>query len=172
MEIFWADPAKATIAIIAALGVLYGLGLFIFKVGGWHNSVNTDRENFKEFMEEVRKDLKELIKKVSVISGTLDAKSPVELNKTGQTISKELNVPSWARETAPDFVAQLKGKQPYQIQEFSFDCVKGSKSILTESIEIQAEIAAYEHGLVKSDILDVFAVELRNELLRLLAIPK
>lgn len=102
MGIFWADPAKATIAIIAALGVLYGLGLFIFKVGSWHNSVNTDRENFKEFMEEVRKDLKELIKKISVISGTLNTNSPIELNEKGQTVSKELDVPDWARKIAPD----------------------------------------------------------------------
>ena len=65
---------------------------------------------------------------------------------------------------APDLFSQVEGKQDYQIQKFSFDYVRKN---LEEKLQIKVEICAYERGLVKSDVLDVLAVELRDELLSL-----
>ena len=161
---FWADPAKATLAIVAA-------GAAFIKIGAWYGSVNTDRKNFKEFMDKVDRKIEELLEKVSRLSSeTVKRTSPIHLTELGKSISKELKASHWAKEVAPDLVAQVKGKQAYEIQKFSFDCLKKERSVLTESMDINVEIGAYEHGLGKTEILDVLAVELRDELLRLLAI--
>ena len=170
MDTFWADPAKATLAIVAVLGILGGIGVFIFKAGRWVSSVDKDREGFGNIVGEINLRLGEILEILSKISrATVTEKSPVQLNELGEVISKELDASGWAKRTAPGLVAQIEGKQPYEVQKFSFDCVKGDKAVLTESMEIKVEISAYDHGLIKGQILDVLAVELRDELLRLLA---
>lgn len=171
MDTFWADPAKATLAILATLGILGGIGVGIFKIGGWYGSVNSDRKNFKEFIDKVDRKIEELLEKVSKLpSETLKRTSPIHLTELGESISKELKASHWAKEVAPGLVVQVKGQKAYEIQKFSFDCLKRRRSVLTESMEITVEMCAYEHGLGKTEILDVLAIKLRDELLRLLAI--
>lgn len=142
----------ATVAAIA--GIFY-----------WAGSVRTDVNTIKESIKEIRGNIKEILDKISKISTeTLKTQSPPRLNELGLEVSRQLEASKWAKENAPDLFSEVAGKEDYEIQKFSFEYVRKR---LTEKWQIKVEICAYERGLVKSDVLDVLAVELRDELLRL-----
>ena len=140
----------------------------IAAIGGamyWAGCVNTDVSALKESVKDINKDVKDILNRLSKISTeTLETKSPPRLNELGKEVSKELKASEWAKKTAPDVFPQIEGKQDYEIQKFSFDYVREK---LKEELQIRIEICAYERGLIKGDVQDVLAVELRDELLRL-----
>lgn len=91
----------------AALVALITLGAIFSKFITWRANVNYDRSTFKEFMEEVKKNLKEIKVSISELSGkvselsgkvsvlvsqdTIDtSNSPTRLNKKGKSISEEI----------------------------------------------------------------------------------
>ncbi len=69
----------------------------------WKGAVDADRIMFKEFMKEVREDIREINKNILGIFSQLDppdfidGKSPLSLTEQGQKVSKELNAASWAK---------------------------------------------------------------------------
>ncbi len=158
METFWDDPATATLAIVA-------VGALVFKFAEWYGSVNADRKKFDKFIEKIENKLDQILDRISKLSHeTLETKSPPRLNALGLEVSKELGAPAWAKKIAPELVPQVRGKQDYEIQKLSFDRTRTS-TLVDEEMEIKVEICAYERGLVKGDVLDVLAIELRDELL-------
>ena len=58
----------------------------IFAFGQWKGKVDSDRASFKEFMEEVRSDLKEILRRLP--SRTLTDGSPPLLTDLGRSISE------------------------------------------------------------------------------------
>lgn len=166
MESFWANSATATIAIVAVLGIPGGVVFSVFRIGAWYNSVNTDREKFDKFIEKIENKLDQILDRITKLSHeTLETKSPPRLNDLGLEVSKELGASVWASKIASELISQVKGKKDYEIQKLSFDLARTS-TVVDEEMEIKVEICAYERGLVKGDVLDVLAIELRDELLR------
>ncbi len=146
-------------------GFVLLLASILVGVGIWLGSMQTNINTLKDSVTDINKDIKDILDRLSKItSETLKNASPPRLNELGKEVSKELKASKWAKETVPDIFSQIEGKPDYEIQKFSFDYVRKN---LKEDLQIKVEICAYERGLVKSDVLDVLAVELRDELLRL-----
>ena len=66
-------------SVIAGLAAIGG-GLF--KAGGWFSNVNSDRKSFKEFMDEIRGDIKEILLRLPPL--TVASSSPLRLTDFGE----------------------------------------------------------------------------------------
>ena len=71
---------------IASLSLLSVAAGAIFAFGQWKGRVDSDRVSFKEFMTEVRNDIKEILRRLP--SPTVDAHSPLRLADLGKPISE------------------------------------------------------------------------------------
>ena len=134
----------------------------VFACGNWYGRVNSDRKSFKDFMAEVRDDIKEILKRLPPVVTTKS--SPIRLTELGKSISNELEALTWAKQTATLLQNRVVGKHPYEIQNFCFDYV-AKESVLPEGMNEKIKSCAYENGITTEQVLEVLAVELRDELL-------
>ena len=154
MDSWWVIPS----IIVSALAV----GALIFRVGKRVGSVEPDRKDFREFIKEVRDDIKEILGRLppsSVARG-----SPLPLTDLGRRISETLSAREWAEETASAIADRAQDKQPYEIQEFCFDYIKKEFSPAAE-LEARIGMCAYENGIDRDEVLNVLAIELRDVLM-------
>ena len=107
------------VAFVSLLSVAAGA---IFAFGQWKGKVDSDRASFKEFMTEVRNDIKEILRRLP--SHTLAGSSPLRLTDLGKSISERLDAPALAQDLAPLLQERIKGKTPYEIQEMCFDYIR------------------------------------------------
>ena len=149
----WSGPVL-TIAVIAFIGA-------VLKIGEWKGNVDSDRTSFKEFMEEVRKDIKNILKRLPVTTG---ADSPLSLTDIGERVSKQLKAIAWADRVSKKLEERCAGKEAYQIHEFCFEYVYNEFAPDDEQ-EREIKMCAYENGIDRRAVLDVLAVELRDKLL-------
>ncbi|MCY4158099.1 MAG: hypothetical protein OXF48_00610 [Bacteroidetes bacterium] len=139
------------------------------KIGGWKGSVDTDRTNFKEFMSEIKNDIKDIRDSIFNISSQMttkvaDKQSPIRLTNLGKKISAKIDALTWAGRHAERVKENVKGKQPYDIQEFSFMYVQNHKNYSDEERILTRKIA-YEEGLTEFEVRQVLGIELRDKLL-------
>lgn len=95
------------------IGAIVSIIVLIFGIGVWVGAVNADRRSFKEFMTEVRDDLKKVLSRLPprVYAGD----SPIELTDLGRNISTRLNGKEWAEEHATNLREKIKGREPYEV---------------------------------------------------------
>ena len=135
----------------------------IFGVGVWVGSVNSDRKNFKEFMQEVRTKLDRLLQRLP--RQTLATGSPLQLTELGEEISEQLGALAIAKEAVQSVLDEARGKSAYQIQELSFVYFQ-QRYKPDPDLERRMQDCAFENGIQIGQIQEVFAVHLRDELLK------
>jgi hypothetical protein len=146
-------PATWIIAIIAVAGLF---GRLIY----WMGTVDTDRKNFRTFMEEVRADIKQILHR---LSPTTQTGSPVTLTALGRKIAEDIGAKDIAEGLFREFGQTLVGKLAYEVQEERVRYV-------LEDYEPPDEVkylildSAFEHGIDKEHVLRVIAVELRDRI--------
>lgn len=142
--------------MIAVTGIIFGIGV-------WKGKVDSDRTSFKEFMREVRDDIKELLSRtpVRVVQGG----SPLRLTELGEAISQDLDAPRWADGLVPELKEQVAGKLPYEIQEISLEHVRALRFSDEERRAVQQ--IAYDNAITEEQVRDVVAIVLRDKLLEL-----
>lgn len=145
--------------ILAAIAI----GFAVFRIGKWVGGVNTDRDSFKEFMVEVRDDIKKILGYVG--PSLAKNESPMVLNELGKKVSEAMGIKAWATETAPSLVEKVAGLKEHRIYEFCTEHVE--KMELTEEQRDLAKALAYEHGFVAKAVRTAYAIELRDALLAL-----
>ncbi len=161
----------ATLSDLNPLWFVVGLGL----VGAfstafiWVGKMNSDRESSRGFMEEIRKDLREIRDNVNKIfqrfsSPTTASASPKTLTPLGDTISAALQVSGIVAKLAEDLHSQSVGKSDYEIQIFAQGYIDRWEP--ESDLEKAIQQCAFDHGLQRMDVMDVFAVELRDALLK------
>ncbi|MCY4672312.1 MAG: hypothetical protein OXD43_00855 [Bacteroidetes bacterium] len=144
--------------------------------GIWKGSVDADRANFKEFMREIREDIKEINGKIDKINDALrdifsrlpakieTTQSPLGLSDLGKDVSKDLDAVSWANKTADMVQDKVKGKEAYQIQRFSFEYADRDDHY-TDEERNQIHRIAYDRGISEEQVRRVLGIELRDKLL-------
>ena len=144
------------LAGLAVVGALLG-------IGKWIGAVNTDRESFKEFMNEIRADIKKIFQRLppSPVTGN----SPLRLTDFGKEIADKFGAFEWARELAPELVDGVRGKEPFEVDEFSRKYVNDN---WTTRWRRKVMECSYEMGTGMNNVLTVMSVVLREELLRLM----
>ena len=140
-------------------------------VGIWVGKVNERTSAVSNVMIEIRNELRTIVQKVEQVLLRVDCGvargSPLQLTEVGKSMSETLGSTAWAEAKALDLFEQVRGMGPYDVQEFS-------KKFVTDEFKPDAEMesaikaCAYEHGLQRNDVLQVLAVELRDQLLALL----
>ena len=152
-DLLMASPGLVT-AIVAALAAFW-------YIANWHGKVNTDREMFKTFMQDVKDKIDQIFDRLPTPATT--SMSPVQLTDLGKQVSEDADAKAWVAEHVADVREQTEGMSPYDIQQFCFGYVSMEK--LDEVRQQKAKGAAFKRGLTISEVLRVIGVELRNELL-------
>lgn len=161
---FLQENALVVIAVIGGATIL-------FKFAMWMQQVNSDRDVFKDFIKEIREEIKNIHSKIDKIIGRIDnvtisSGSPLHLTELGEKICNEIQARQWAETAAAEFVERVIEKQPYEIQEFCFSYVKEEYEP-DPDLSSKIGMAAYENGIDKDGVLDVLAIELRDALIHL-----
>lgn len=151
----------AWLAPSISIGTVIALILAALRAGEWKGRVDTKIEGFETAITDLTKEVRRVLGLLP--SAVIEGASPLRLTELGQDISKELNASSWANRVADDIELQMRGKEPYEVQEFCFDYV----SALELDAEQQRRVnqSAYDHGLPEEQVRRVMALELRDSLL-------
>ena len=178
MPHFLQENALVIIAAVGAVTAAVGVITIIAKLAMWAQEVNSDRdvcrndrENFKDFMKEIREEIKkihELLAKMDarIDNATISSGSPLHLTELGEKISSEIQARQWAEKTAAAFAETARDQQPYEIQETCFEYVR-EKFEPDGDLDSKIGMAAYESGITRGEVLDVLAIELRDVLMAL-----
>ena len=146
--------------------------------GIWIGKVNSDRQNFKEFMAKVREDFKEVrndikevrndIKEIFARLGpNLTTKSsPTRLTEFGKTVAECVDAESITEQLAKKIQEDVKGKTNYQIQNYCEEYIRDEFEPSEETV-LRFEECAFENGLKIQQINIVLALELRDRLLEM-----
>ena len=153
MDAWLANP----LTYILALAVVGALA----KAFMWVGAVNSDRQHWRRTIDEIATDIKAILTRLPPVTTT--SGSPTALTDLGETISRKINARELARTLAVELVSEVKGKNPYEVEEFCFKYVKDFEP--TDEQRNLVQSVAYENGLDTEDVFDVLAVELRDELL-------
>ena len=154
--------------IVAGLGavtLLIGVVTFIFQAGGWYKNVNSDRNRFNEFMEEVRQDIKKILLRLP--SPVATKSSPIRLTDLGEAISDGVNAKGIVNEIADEIIEQARGKTKYQIQELCQDYFKNKYEPDHDTLSVM-EMCAFENGVKLEEVRTVLSIELRDRVFELL----
>ena len=161
------DDAGTTVVLQLTIPWWGWVGLIaaLIGVGVWIGRIETNMGSFKKFMDEIRVDIKTLLR---LSEPPVQSSSPVVLTEFGEKISATVNAKAWSAEHAPALVDDAKEKE----EEFEiFDmCVNyiSQQMLHNEKFQRTVRAGAYELGSTDQDVLRVYEVELRDEVLRLL----
>ena len=139
---------------LAIAGILVSAGIWIGKMESFKTSATT-------LLEEIRLDIKSLLQ---LPAKTFESKSPRMLTDLGKEISLELEVSDWAKEQSVQTLPEVKDKENFEIERFSFTYV-ANEALTSETFKRKIQRCAYERGLTDTEIQAVFAIELRDALL-------
>ena len=160
-----------------ALAALVGL---VFAIGRWVGEVNSDRKSFKEFMAEMRQDMRDIhrdIKHILTALGRLGpsvvgGSSPLRLTELGKRVSEAIEAPALVAELAQGLLSQAEGKRPHVIARLADDYVHDTFEPTAEQLD-GFDAVAYEEGISRFEVFQVIALELRDHLLALSsAVPR
>ena len=161
-----AENALSILAVLGFLGTLGGVGVFIYKWGEWKGSVDVDRGTFKSFMEEVRRDIKEILNRLPPTAVT--GQSPVQLTELGKTIVETLNADQWIEPYAEQRLPHTSDMSLYQIQKDAFDFADNELLNLIKSDDPERfkaiENCASRHGVHVDEVMKALGVRLRNKI--------
>ena len=163
------------VSVISSFAVaLVAIFIFTFnKISGgseWRGKVDSDRDAFKKFIEEMRTDIREIradIKRIFQIlpPATATTQSPLRLTDLGKEISEFIEARAWASELAKQLTNEAEGKDAYEIQELARNRCNRNMD-MSELRAALCRRAAFQHGLKLDQVFGVLGIELRNILLR------
>ena len=151
-------------AVAIGLAALAALAKFF----EWRGSVNTQLGTVKDFMAEIRDDIKGILKRLPAHPRSVESGSPVRLTEFGQEIAATFKAKEWATEIAPSLEEKIKGNADFEVDQFSHDYVHETLEDLTLKAEARNRVGAvaYQFGVERPVVLVVLQVVLRDELLR------
>lgn len=158
MEPWYTNP----VVILGGVALLASLGTAILKFGEWKGKIDSDRKMFSDFMEEIRKDIKEILTRLPPVEAA--GTSPITLTEFGRSIAEEVGAREVAERLAPDVREQVRGMEPYQVQEHCLEFMT-SKHAPAPELDSLINKVAYERGVKREQVLRVIAIELRDQLL-------
>ncbi len=165
--------SAGAILFVAICGGLIALGRFIGstskEVKNLDKSAERDRSTFnrvaegiKNDVDVIREDIKKILNRLPSTSPLVESGSPLRLTEFGKKISASIRAEAWAEELAPTLLHEVKGKEPFEIDEY---CQEYVHEKLTPDWERRIARSAYEFGTDQNGIKKAMAVVLREKLL-------
>lgn len=96
----------------------------------------------------------------------IGSESPLRLTDFGKEIAEKLDADHMAGRLAEIIKEDVKGKEPYDIQEFSFNYVQDDAHYSDEDRRFIRNVA-YEKGVSENQVREVIGIELRDKLLEI-----
>lgn len=149
--------------VVGILILILGVGTAVHKISKWSGSVDTDRTNFREFMQKIEDKIEQIFLRLPPPK-TVNSRSPLRLNPLGEHIWAELNASEWIDTFADTVHESVKDKEAYEIQEYSFEYVDNNNHYSEDQLRIIRRLA-YENGLSDFDVRRVVGIKLRDRLL-------
>ena len=162
------------IVVTAIVGLAITLFGAIIKFSRWTAVVDADRNQFREFMREIRDDIKEIFKRLPG-EPVEKVTSPISLTDYGDKLSQLINASEIADIQITKVTKAVENFNAYQIQEYCFSFSKGD--LLNELKENHADLydkiheVAFEEGIEVEKLTRVIALELRDKILSTLDKP-
>lgn len=143
--------------------------ILVFILGGvayliwWMGKMDGFRTSVESNIDTIQTDIKRIL---GLLTKTpYSPGSPIRLNDLGKEISQELGAAEWAKNEADNLIPRVRGKEPYEIQEYCFEYVTMKGFAASEEGMKQVQNSAYNHGLDVGQVLRVIGIELRDVLL-------
>ena len=130
----------------------------------WMGSVDADMSTFKEFMKEIQQKIDQIFLRLPPLVAT--KQSPLQLTDLGKEISDKLNALGLVSKFVDAVKDEVKGKEPYDIQEFSLTYVQDDTHYLDKERKLIRRVA-YEKGVTEEEFRSVIGLELRDKLLEI-----
>ena len=134
-------------------------------VTGWSKEVDKDRRVFKDFMREVRKDIKNILSILGSKNPVSGSASPLKLTEFGESISAKINGKEWAERLSQSegLRSSLEGKSNYDIQEGCIQYAQLDLPTTDQELQILNQ-CAYDLGIEVAVVRRVLGIELRDAL--------
>ena len=163
-DLAWVVPVGLTIVVL-----LIGVGRWAGNIAATlkHQKENTaaDHTVLMKLVDDIHRDIQQILQRVPLKS--TNQGSPLRLTNVGKEISEELCIRKWADRHRYGLVDAVSDKTHYGVQVCCFEYVQ-EDSTFTDEEQVAIDGAAYERGIPRQQVLDVYAVELRDTLLELL----
>ena len=145
--------------------VLLAVVTVVFKAGTWKGGMDDFRKMVGESIKTIQEDIKKILERLP--RPEVAGESPLRLTDFGRTLSTDIGGHAWAQDRATKVVDNVRGKQPYEVQEYCFEYV-GNESNYTDDFLQKMRSCAYNNGTDLKAVKRVLGVELRDALLKLL----
>ncbi len=155
--------ALVSFAIILIKGGIW-IGSTNQRIGSLQNGV----EDLKKGLAEVRNDIKKILFNISG-KNTTESSSPLHLNDLGKEISDHVDAVGWAMENSGGLLNQARGKEEFEVFDICTHYVDSCFKENKEFIRIVKSVA-YEHGIIDEQVLMVYRIQLRDQILALLEV--
>ena len=155
----WSNP----LVYLAAGGILVTIGIWVGSMNTFKGTVGETLTEIKESISKIEDRIVDIFEKIG--PSTTGTNSPISLTDLGRTVSGELDAADWAKVKSTELLPQLRGKSPYEIQDFCFEYVKHGQFDPSPDLYQRAQNSAYQHGLTIDQVFRVFAIELRDIIL-------
>lgn len=156
----------------------------VFRIGKWSEKFSHHEEKIKkteEIAKNVSESIIELKTKVNLIyentnpRRTVASNSPISLTDIGKEIARNIEANRILEENKSKLINEVEFAHPqnaYDIQMSSMQIAKEKMvALLKEDDLIKIKEEAYKNGILIEDVMSIFGVLLRNEILQRRGIP-
>lgn len=172
---WFVDNAIVILAILGCIGALGTFATFMLKfglkVGEWKGTVDTDRNAFKTFMQEIKDDIKTILLRLP--QSTTGHSSPIQLTELGGKVVDMVKPHGWIEDYATGLLNDIQSDDMslYQIQEHAFSFAESGllSRLQTEKPEVVKAIenCAFHHGISIGEVMKALGVVLRDKIFQL-----
>ena len=158
-NILTSPPALVLLGLALLSG---GVSLII-----WYANVNSDRDSFRRFVNEVKGDIKKILWALDPKTRPVESGSPLRLSEYGEKVKAEINADEVIKPVVAKIADKVKHYTFYAIQE---ECLRYARQDFLDDIRAShkaladlLEVYAYTNGIDISIVLEVIGVVLRDK---------
>lgn len=170
----WMWWVTVTITLVTALITA------VWRASGWwkehalkHTATDEKLTSIDKVLAEIRADIKALTDEFRRFIGARPqvavSDSPMRLNELGEKVSACVKAKAIAEQEAPNARKRLSSHNPYDVQDHCKQYFAEVGDFTPSATQLDTfKRCAYEHGIKLEQVRYVCAIELRDELLRLI----
>ncbi len=137
----------------------------VWKLNGWYNNVNSDREYFHKTLDKLAEKIDLIYERLlTLTSKTVGAGSPLALTSLGKEVAEDINAKEISSTVFNRVAIGIEDCSAYDIQNRCFDFIRNRWEV-PSNIDLKIKESAFKNGITKQDVLDVIAIVLRDQIL-------
>ena len=122
--------------------VFLAIGAVLIAIGRWVGGMERFRSSVEDTIKIIQEDIKKIFERLPP-PDTVGSNSPRTLSDFGKEVSEHIKAHEWAGEKGSQLIDQVRGKEPYEIETFSFAYVD-SLAVTSEAFSTEIQKCSYE----------------------------